>query len=376
MPKDITYLDYNATAPVLPGVVDVMRGALALTGNPSSVHRAGRAARALVEDARRQVAAAVNADSEQVMFTGSGSEANNTALLYTGARRLLVSAIEHDSVLAPAQMSGVPVGTLPVDADGVIDLEALERALAKGGQDTLVSLMLANNETGVIQPVADAARLAHEAGATIHCDAIQGLGKIPVDSAALDVDSMSLSAHKLGGPQGVGALVFKPGLDIMPLIRGGGQERRRRAGTENVAGVAGFGVAAADAPAMQEKASQRAHWRDRWEARVLSAFPDAMIASAGVARLANTSCVAVPGVPSEMQLMALDLEGVCVSAGSACSSGKVAPSHVLKAMGYDDDSAASAIRVSLGWGTAENDVDKLFEVWSAFISRTRERAVI
>ena len=370
MPKDITYLDYNATAPVLPVVADAMRDALTMTGNPSSVHRAGRAVRAVLEDARRQVAASVAADPARLVFTGGGSEANNMALLNTGARRLLVSAVEHDSVLAPAAASDLVVEHLPVDQDGVVDLAALEVALAEGGAGTLVALMLANNETGVIQPVAEAARLAHAAGARLHCDAIQGLCKRPVDFTALNADTMSLSAHKLGGPQGVGALVFKQSTALEPLIRGGGQEKRYRAGTENVAGIAGFGTAVAQAVSMMEKMPHLSQWRDAWEDRVRSSYPQARIASVAADRLPNTSCVAMPGAPSEMQLMALDLEGVCVSAGSACSSGKVTPSHVLTAMGYDDDSAASAIRVSLGWGTRESDLDKLFEVWSAFIDRT------
>ena len=365
------YLDCNATAPVLPEAAAAVAEALARIGNPSSVHRAGRAARATVERARARVAALVGARPAELVFTSGGSEANMAALTRTGAARLVVSAIEHDSVTETAASSGLPVQTVPVDGNGVIDLAALERLLAQAPRDggTLVSLMLANNETGVIEPVAAAAALARRHGARLHCDAVQAAGKIPVDFADLDADYLTLSAHKLGGPQGVGALVVREVCALAPLMRGGGQEQGRRSGTENVPGIAGFGVAAELAGLPKETSMLR----DAWEERVRAAAPEAVILSAGAARLPNTSCVALPGIGSETQVMALDLAGIGVSAGSACSSGKVKASRVLAAMGCGSDLAGSAIRVSLGRGTTAQDMDRLFEAWNAMRIRLAQR---
>jgi cysteine desulfurase len=371
MTARFTYLDYNATAPVRPEVVEAMTEALARTGNPSSVHRAGRAARAAVEHARAQVAALVGAKPSEVVFTSGGSEANMAALTRTGAARLVISAVEHDSVAETAAASGLPVEIMPVDGEGVADLAALERLLDRLPRDggTLVSLMLANNETGAVQPVAAAGGIVRRFGARLHCDAVQAAGKIPVDFNDLGADYLSLSAHKLGGPQGVGALVVREVCALTPLVRGGGQEQGRRSGTENVPGIAGFGVAAR----LAGMPDHVAVWRDAWEARVRAAAPDAVVLAAGAARLPNTSCVAMSGVGSETQVMALDLAGVGVSAGAACSSGKVKASRVLAAMGCDRDLAGSAIRVSLGWATTEEDMDRLFAAWEALRERMARR---
>ncbi|MGE0668923.1 MAG: cysteine desulfurase family protein [Sphingomonadales bacterium] len=365
------YLDYNASAPVRPEAAAAVAEALARAGNPSSVHGAGRAARAAVERARAQVAALVGGKASEVVFTSGGSEANMAALTRAGAARLLVSAVEHDSVTETAAGSGLPVETVPVDGDGIVDLDALERMLASAPRDggTLVSLMLANNETGAIQPVAGAAALAHRYGARLHCDAVQAAGKIPVDFADLGADYLSLSAHKLGGPQGVGALIVREVCALAPVVRGGGQEQGRRSGTENVPGIAGFGAAAEQAGLPERIAVLR----DAWERRVRETAPEALILSEGAPRLPNTSCVALPGIGSETQVMALDLAGVGVSAGAACSSGKVRASRVLAAMGHGREVAGSAIRVSLGWATTGEDMDRLFAAWSAMRERMARR---
>ena len=358
------YLDYNATAPVRPEVATAMTSALDLCGNASSVHRFGRLARRTIEDAREAIAAAVDASAAEIVFTSGGTEANNLALRGTG-RPVFISAVEHDSVRA-ARGDATVIG---VDRDGLVDLHHLEELLTAAEDPALVSVMLANNETGVVQPVGRVAALARQYGALAHCDAVQALGKIPLSFAALDLDMMSVSAHKLGGPQGVGALVVRDGIDLAPLLRGGGQERSRRAGTENVAGISGFGVAASLAEQAVASAPALERLRDDIEARVRAAAPDAIIYGAAAPRLPNTSCIGLVGVSSEVQVMALDLAGVAVSAGSACSSGKLTPSHVLQAMGADDDGAASAIRVSLGWRTTPADCDRFVEAWAALASR-------
>ncbi|MDA0339520.1 MAG: cysteine desulfurase family protein [Proteobacteria bacterium] len=371
--ETFSYLDYNATTPVRPEVVSAMIEALGVVGNPSSVHRAGRAVRGAIEQARLKIATAIGASPEAIVFTSGGSEANTTAITRSGATRLLVSSIEHESILQSAASSGLAVDVFPVNGDGVADLEALTSALGQDANGTLVALMLANNETGAVQPVVQATTLAHAAGARLHCDAVQAFGKLPVDLAVLGADTLSISAHKLGGPKGVGALVLRNGVSIDALVKGGGQERNRRAGTENVVGIIGFGVAAEVANRSLSDAQSLASLRDSWEERVMAHASDAIIVSHNAQRLANTSCIAIPGVPSDKQLMALDLAGVCVSAGSACSSGKVTSSSVLNAMGYDDEVAGSAIRVSLGWETTAGDMDRLFDAWADFLSRFRQR---
>jgi cysteine desulfurase len=360
------YLDYNATTPVRPAVAAAMVEALAAVGNPSSVHRFGRAARARLETAREQVAALVGARPAQVVFTSGGTEANNLALTGAGRERVLVSAIEHDSVL-----KATAAEPIPVERNGVVDLAALERMLATRPQPAVVAVMLANNETGVIQPVAEAARIAHASSALLHCDAVQAAGKIAVDFNALGVDLLTLSAHKLGGPAGVGALIVADHVRLTAQQRGGGQERGRRAGTENLAGIMGFGVAAEIAAAELAAMAKLADLRDELERRATGTVPGAIVFGGEAARLANTSCLALPGVTSELQVMALDLAGVAVSAGSACSSGKVQPSHVLRAMGADAATAGSAIRVSLGWCSTAEDIDRFLEAWCALAARSR-----
>jgi cysteine desulfurase len=306
-----------------------------------------------------------------VVFTAGATEANALALAPAGdaARSVLCSAIEHESVLAWAGER------FSATAAGIVDLDALERRLAAGPRPRILSVMAVNNETGAIQPVAEAAALARAHGIPVHCDAVQAAGRIPLDVAALGVDFLSLSAHKMGGPQGVGALIVRDGATLSPLLKGGGQERRRRAGTENVAGIAGFGAAAeaalADGLADQPRL---AALRDRLEAGVLAACPRARVFAAEAPRVANTSCLAMPGVPAETQVMAFDLAGIAVSAGSACSSGKVAASHVLAAMGADRETAGCAVRVSLGWDTRAQDIDRFVAVWQEIAARAGRAA--
>jgi cysteine desulfurase len=361
-----TYLDYNATAPLKPATIAAVSAQLVETGNPSSVHRFGRLARRVVENAREQVASLVNAAPRQIVFTGSGTEANNLALPQAG-RRVIVSAIEHDSVLQAG--SGERVA---VDRDGVVDLAALERVLRSDTAPATVAVMFANNETGVVQPVAEVARLAHAHGAVVHCDAVQAAGKIAIDMAVLGADTLALSAHKFGGPQGVGALVVGDDVALRGLLLGGGQERGRRAGTENVAGIAGFGAAAQGALEDLARMDEIARWRDAMEARLRRAAPEAVVFGAGARRLPNTSCVAMPGAAAETQVMALDLAGIAVSAGAACSSGKVKSSHVLAAMGADA-LAGNAIRVSAGWRSGAEDFERFAETWISLWARLGAR---
>jgi len=348
------YLDHNATSPLRPAALDAMVEALRAGGNPSSVHRPGRAARARIEIARRQVASLVGALPAEVVFTSGGSEANNMALRGSGRRRVLVSAIEHESVL-----KAVPdAERIAVDANGVVDLGMVERRLA--GEPAVVSVMLANNETGVIQPVAEVVRVARAAGALVHCDAVQAAGKVAVDLHGLGVDYLSLSAHKLGGPSGVGALIVRAGAPFASDRLGGGQESYRRAGTENVAGIAGFGAAAEASHDGLDAAL-----RDRLEA----SLPMAKVHGAAAPRLPNTSCLSMPGVSAETQVMALDLAGIGVSAGSACSSGKVTRSAVLSAMGVEPALAEAAIRISCGWNTVFEDIERLIAAWQELYIR-------
>ena len=369
MTAPAVYLDWNATAPLRPAALDAVLAAMREVGNPSSVHRFGRAARKRVEDAREAVAALVGAKSANVIFTGGGTEANNLALRGCGDRRLIVSAVEHGAVLAPALLRDSGAVILPVDGEGVVDLDALEAALAGAGKPALVSVMAANNETGVLQPIAEVAEIAHRHGALVHCDAVQAAGKIAFDMAALGVDLASLSAHKLGGPQGVGALVLGRDLPLDAQNIGGGQERGRRSGTENVAGIAGFGAAARAARDGLADYARIAGLRDELERRIAVIAQDRRVLGAGAPRLPNTSNLTMPGVKAETQVMALDLDGVAVSAGSACSSGKVSASHVIEAMGVPSDEALTAIRVSLGWATAASDIDRFVEAWRAVFER-------
>jgi cysteine desulfurase len=372
-----SYLDYNATAPLRVEVREAVIEALSLYGNPSSVHAEGRAARAAIETARAKVARLANARPEDVIFTSGGTEANALALAAQAgeAWHCYMSAVEHPSVLSGGRFYRETTTTIPVTSDGVMDLNGLTRELEKhrpGGWRPFVSLMAANNETGAIQPVPDAAKIVHEAGGLLHSDAAQAAGRVPLDLSALGTDMLSLSAHKIGGPKGVGALVLRERVSVEPLIKGGGQERRRRAGTENVAGIVGFGVAADLAAADLAKTAEIAKLRDELETRALAMSPDAVVLSARVPRLPNTTCLAVPGAKAETLVIGLDLAGVAVSSGSACSSGKVETSHVLSAMGVQPELAQGAIRVSLGFATSNTDIQSFLRAFGELVKRLKQ----
>jgi cysteine desulfurase len=367
---DRVYLDWNATTPLRPEARSAMAAAWDLAGNPSSVHAEGRQARRLVEDARAAVAAAVGGLPRNVVFTSSGTEANALALspgIHKAggqpARRLLISAVEHASVLAGGRFAPDAISRIPVTPAGIVDLAGLRAGLAAGGP-ALVSIMAANNETGVLQPIHEAGEIVHEAGGLLHVDAIQALGKISFDINELTADLVTVSAHKIGGPKGVGALVLADGLSgVEPLLRGGGQERGHRAGTENVAGIAGFAAAVKAAVATLGADGQRVErLRNRLEAG-LREMPGMVIFSADAQRLPNTTLFTSPGLRAETAVIGFDLEGFAVSSGSACSSGKVQPSHVLEAMGFGPNLARGAVRLSLGWSTTEADIESCLRAW-------------
>jgi cysteine desulfurase len=369
MPERV-YLDWNATTPLRPEAKQAMTSAWEFSGNPSSVHTEGRQARRLVEGARAAIAAAVAARPHDVVFCSGGTEANALALtpgLRRGAgqpvQRLLVSAIEHASVLAGGRFAPASTGTINVTGAGLVDLNHL-RTLLAGEPPALVSVMLANNETGAVQPVSDIADVVHEAGGLLHVDAIQALGKIPIDINWLKADLMTLSAHKIGGPKGVGVVVLAEDVQgLEPLLRGGGQELGRRAGTENVAGIAAFGAATKAAiSALPDDSTRLGALRERLE-RGLKQTPGMIVFSESAPRLPNTTLFTVPGLKAETAAIGFDLAGIAVSSGSACSSGKVQPSHVLDAMGFPKDLAQGAVRLSLGWSTAEADIDLTLEAW-------------
>ena len=366
------YLDYNASALVRPEVQAAMAEALSDNGNPSAVHAAGRRARARVETARARVAEMVGADAQSVVFSSGGTESNAQAIasaLAAGCERLIVCASEHPCVAEAAIASGKPVKVLPVDGRGVVDLGKLSELLRAPGK-AVVAIHHANNESGVIQPIREAATLVREAGGWLHVDAIQSAGKIPVSMAALKADTLTLSAHKLGGPQGVGALVLGEGRSAVQIVRGAGQERGLRAGTENVPGIHGFGVAADCAVRDLPMAQAHAAWRDAAEAVVEKA--GAVIIGKGAPRLPNTLFLSVPDWESPQALIVLDLEGVMVSAGSACSSGKTKPSRTIVAMGRMD-LATGGVRVSGGWGTTQDDWSRFSEAWTRAYARQRAR---
>ena len=339
-------------------------------GNPSSVHLAGRAARARVELARKQVARLVNASPGDVIFTSGGTEANNLALGQSFFQSIIISPIEHDSVRGVVEKFSLPVTELAIDEAGIIDLAALKQTLESAPAPALVSIMLANNETGVIEPVAEAAQLARKAGAIFHTDAIQAAGKIPLDMTELEVDMMSLSGHKIGAPAGVGALVLREGFTIEAVLQGGGQEQGRRSGTENLIGIIGMGAAAEAALGALNDYQKLKELRDTLEDEIMKIAPEVIIFSRGAERLVNTTKIALPGVAAETQVMAFDLEGFAVSSGSACSSGKVTTSHVLQAMKAGDN-ASTAIRISLGPGTTRGEIDKFIAVWGQFYQRIK-----
>jgi cysteine desulfurase len=357
------YLDANATEPMRPEAVAAMAEAMALPGNPSSVHAEGRAARRILEEAREAIATRIGARGRDLVFTSGGTEANALAIKGLAAgRRVLVGATEHPAVLAAA---GPEAGVIPVLADGTLDLSALEAALASGGP-AMVAVMAANNETGVLHPIEAIAELCRAHGALLHLDAVQMPGRLPFTLGP--ADSMALSAHKLGGPKGVGALLLRPGLDPAPLLTGGGQESGRRGGTEALPAIAGF-AAAADCPLPEGLAAMR----DAIEAGARALAPEVIIAGSGAPRLPNTTSLILPGVAAETQVIALDLAGVAVSAGAACSSGKVRQSHVLAAMGYGAE-AGCAIRVSLPWNAGADTAARFLDAWGAMRGRLSKAA--
>jgi cysteine desulfurase len=390
MTAERVYLDHNATSPLRPAAQAAVQRALGL-GNASSVHAEGRAARAAIERAREQVAELVGADPRAITFTSGATEANTAALapeFHVGSQVvrvdvLFLSAVEHPSVRAGGRFAAGQVEIIPVDRDGVVDLAALETLLARhkdAGRRALVSVMAANNETGVVEPIAEIASRVHAADGIFHCDAVQMVGRLPFGIAVSGADLISISSHKLGGPHGCGALIARnEEIRVPALLRGGGQERGRRAGTENVSAIAGFGAAAEESAAKRSsEATRLAGLRDAAEAGLRAIAPDAIVLSAGAGRLPNTICFAAPGVTAETAVMAFDLEGIAVSAGAACSSGKVGPSETLAAMQVAPEIAKGAIRVSLGWSTSESDVSRFLEVWKRVYlnlsQRRRERA--
>ncbi len=352
------YLDYNASAPLKPEGRDAAVAALSVGGNPSSVHQSGREARAVIERARQDVATLAGARAQDVIFTSGATEANNLAIrgfVPEGEpRRVIVNVTEHPSVLEAVH----DAERLPVRPDGVVDIGFLQRMLAdRDWRHCLVSVMAVNNETGVIQPIDEVVATAHAAGAKVHCDAVQAAGHMPIDMLARGIDIVTISAHKMGGPRGAGAVIAGPGVDLSAIIRGGGQERSKRSGTENVSGIAGMGAVCASAPSYGPNVAKAKELRDRLEADLRKAVPAAVIVATNSARVGHVCCVALPGVPAETQVMAMDLEGIAVSAGAACSSGKIKTSHVLQAMGLGDAVSGSAIRVSFGWNSTDADVE-------------------
>jgi cysteine desulfurase len=369
-----TYLDYNATSLLRADARAAMLAAMDAVGNPSSVHAEGRRARAIVETAREQVAALVGAKPLEVVFTSGATEANAWVINAGGWDTIFACDVEHESVRTPLKESGARIVDVPVDANGVARVEAIANGILCGPPigHALVMLQVANNETGVVQPVVDVAHFAREHGLIMHTDAVQAAGRLSLDMAALGVDTMSLSAHKLGGPKGVGALIIRDGTKLGTLISGGGQERRRRGGTENVVGIAGFGAAAEAAVRELGQIERVRSLRDRLEREALAT--GATIVGADVARLANTTCLAFAGLSAETLVIKFDLRGIAISAGSACSSGKVGTSHVLAAQRLDPSLARAAIRISLGWNTSDADVDAFLKVWADIVQSHRSAA--
>jgi cysteine desulfurase len=367
MTGERTYLDWNATAPLHPEARAAVARALDSFGNPSSVHVEGRRARAIVETARDQVAALVGARSSEIVFTSGATEACNMAIAGPWGA-VLRAGIEHDAVWKPTAAAGCEVIDISVGRDGVVDLddvaEKLRASIATYGSGrVLLALQLANNETGVIQPLGAAAALARETGAVLFSDAVQAVGRSPVDFSTLGVDALAISAHKFGGPKGIGALIVRDGVELPALIHGGGQERRRRGGTENIPGIAGFGAAAEAARQTIAERSRITTLRDRLEVGLVALTPDAEIIGAAVERLANTTCVAVPGLSAETLVIRFDLAGFAISAGAACSAGKIGASSVLLAMGLPEAMARSAVRISLGPTTTDRDIDRFLSAW-------------
>ncbi|MEL6297652.1 MAG: cysteine desulfurase family protein [Pseudomonadota bacterium] len=367
-----TYLDFNATSPLRPEAKAAMVAALDRAGNASSVHAEGRAARGIIEEAREAVARLCGADPAEVVFTSGATETNNW-VISRGWDNILHADIEHDSVLEPIAAADARKIKLSVDEDGVADVGQLADHVLIGsapiGRD-LATLQFANSETGVLQDVAAVGAFCAAHGVASHCDSVQAPGRVAIDFRGLGLDLMSVSAHKMGGPQGIGALIIRDGFDMTAASHGGGQERRRRAGTENVAAIAGFGAAATAAKHDLMAAPKLAAMRDELEAAMLAAHPGAVAIGAKAARLPNTTCIAVPGTRADALVIKLDLKGFAVSAGSACSSGKIGASRALAAMGMPDALASAAIRVSLGWTTTQSSLEQFLTTWQAIVSQS------
>jgi cysteine desulfurase len=367
--ENITYLDHNATSIIHPDVIDMITQVMEEGGNPSSIHAAGRMAKSRLEQAREQIAKIIHCRPQMITFTSGGTEANNIALLASGYAHLITTNTEHDSVRFTQERFSGNVTSLKVNQHGLVDLTELQKMLGDNAKNTLVSVLYANNETGVLQDIKSIAKIIHGAGATLHIDAIQALGKVPLNFMDLGCDMMSISAHKIGGPQGAGAIVAFEKLPISSLISGGGQEVGRRSGTENVAGIAGFGKAVSMIPQLLIKMAELKEWRDELEVTLSHHANDVRFIGDKAERVPNVSMIYMPGVVSNTQVMTFDLENICISSGSACSSGKVATSHVIAAMENDKAFAQSSIRMSLGWSNIKSDVDKFAECWIKLYDR-------
>lgn len=362
--RDTIYLDHNATSPLKPEVCRALKSYVTDLGNPSSPHTLGRRVRADVETARERVADLAGARPSSVIFNSGGTEGNNQALRALQASSIIISTIEHDSIIGAAYAAGVPVHEVPVTTEGGVDLDALAAIIPKAAKPALVSIMMANNETGVIQPYKKIIEIARKFQTIIHCDAVQALGKIPLNFSDLDIDLMTLSAHKISGLSGTGALVFRQGLNLSPLLYGGGQERGYRSGTENVIGILAFGAAAQQAKKDFANNSTIEELRDHMEIQIKSLAPQTKFFGQNSPRLPNTTSIHMPGVKSDIQIINFDLNNIYVSSGSACSSGKIKTSHVLRAMGISKEEADCTIRVSMGWNTTQNHINNFIIAWS------------
>ena len=371
--SDSIYLDYNATALIRPEVMTLMTEVMIEGGNPSSVHAFGRKAKSRLENARGEITKAVGCRPQMVIFTSGGTEANNMAILNSDRSRLITTNAEHDSVNSSSNRFLGKVDVLNVDDAGGINLSELEKKLSSCGEETIVSFLYANNETGVVQNIEAISKLIKASGALLHIDAIQAFGKIPINFMALGADMMSISAHKIGGPQGVGALIAREKLPIKSSILGGGQEFGRRGGTENIAGIAGFGLAASMVEEGGTKMKELETWRDLVEFKIAKHTSNAKFIGKGSLRLPNVSTIYMPNVLSETQVMNFDLAKICISSGSACSSGKVKASHVVMAMTGDEEIASSTIRMSLGWNSKKSDVDAFIKNWIKQYDRKHNR---
>ena len=373
-----TYLDYNASAPLRPGVEHAVLRGLKAPGNPSSIHRSGRTVRRLFEDARDGLLSLFERSDVRLVFTSGGTEANNLAIngaRQLGVKRILVSGVEHPSVLQPAEQSGLPITHVNVERSGALDTKDLEQQLSASDEPALVCVMAANNETGVMQPIGQISEICRPHKALLHTDAVQCFGKSDLSSGFGQADLISVSAHKIGGPLGIGALIFRSDLHVGASILGGGQEIGYRSGTENVSGALGFAESARLCAADSDYAARMATLRADLEQGLKDISSDIIIFGEQADRIPNTTCFAEPGIPAETAVMALDLSGFAVSAGSACSSGKVSRSHVISAMGWDDNIAGSSIRVSLGWGTEEDHIERFLDAWTSIRTRLLAKSV-